>query len=72
MKAKARYFTVTIEQGVDGYYVASVVELPGCHTQAKTMKELNNRVKDAIELNLELRGRGLRILELVAVKKIHV
>ncbi len=72
MKAKGRSFTVAIEKGEDGYYVASVVELPGCHTQAKTLKELDKRVKEAIELNLEARGKDLRIPELVAVKKVHL
>jgi predicted RNase H-like HicB family nuclease len=72
MKARERSFTVAIEKGEDGYYVASVVALPGCHTQAKTLKELNKRVKEAIEVNLEARGEDFRIPELVAVKKVHV
>jgi len=46
-------FTVVIEKGEDGYYIADVPELPGCHTQAKTLDELMKRVKEAIELNLE-------------------
>jgi len=33
--------------------VASVPELPGCYTQAKTIEELRSRVKEAIELVLE-------------------
>jgi predicted RNase H-like HicB family nuclease len=48
------------------------VELPGCHTQAKTLKELDKRVKEAIEVNLESRGTDLKIPELLAVKKVHV
>jgi predicted RNase H-like HicB family nuclease len=72
MKAKTRPFTVAIERGEDGYYVASVVELPGCHTQAKTLRELNKRVKEAIELNLEARGGDFSVPELVAVKKVNV
>jgi len=72
MKTKGgRSFTVAIERGEDGYYVATVVELPGCHTQARTLKELDARVKEAIELNLEA-GGGARIPELVAVKKVRV
>jgi predicted RNase H-like HicB family nuclease len=42
-------YTVIIEQGVDGYLVARVVELPGCFTQARTKDELFERVKEAIE-----------------------
>jgi predicted RNase H-like HicB family nuclease len=37
----------------DGYYVGSVPELPGCHTQAQTLKTLMERIKEAIELYLE-------------------
>lgn len=47
-------FKVLIERGEDGYFVASVPALPGCHTQAKTLSELMIRVKDAIKLCLEV------------------
>jgi predicted RNase H-like HicB family nuclease len=49
-----REFTVITEQDEDGIYVASVPELPGCHTQAKTLDVLNSRIKEAIELYLEV------------------
>jgi predicted RNase H-like HicB family nuclease len=49
-----REFTVIIEQDEDGIYIASVPELPGCHTQAETLDELNKRIKEAIELYLEV------------------
>ena len=67
-----REFHVTIEKGEDGYYVASVVELPGCHTQAKSLKELNTRVREVIELYLEAEGKELRVPEFVALKKVRV
>jgi len=44
-----------MEQGTDGYLISTVVELPGCHTQAKTYDELNVRTKEAILLYLEER-----------------
>ena len=49
-------YTVIIEQGLDDYLVASVVELPGCFTQARTKDELMKRVKEAIALYLEAAG----------------
>ncbi|MBU7030803.1 MAG: type II toxin-antitoxin system HicB family antitoxin [Theionarchaea archaeon] len=49
-----REFTVIIEEGEDGYYISEVVELPGCHTQAKTLDKLMARTKEAIELYLEV------------------
>jgi predicted RNase H-like HicB family nuclease len=45
-------FTVVIEKDSEGFLVASVPELPGCHTQAKTFDQLNERIKEAIELCL--------------------
>ena len=63
-------FTVVIERDEDNYYVASVLELPGCHTQAKELGELMERIKEAIKLYLETEGikektefLGLQILE---------
>ena len=48
-----KMFTTVVERDEDGYYVGSVVELPGCHTQAKSLDELTKRIKEAIELYLE-------------------
>ena len=49
-----REFTVIIERDEDGYLVGSVPSLRGCHTQGKTMDELFERIKEAIELCLEV------------------
>jgi len=46
-------FNIIIEKGEDGYLLSDVVELPGCHTQAKTMDELLKRTKEAISLYLK-------------------
>jgi len=43
-------FNVIVEKDEDGYYVASVPELPGCHTQARTLDELTKRIEEAIKL----------------------
>ena len=51
---KKREFHVIIEQDSEGYYVASVPELAGCHTQAKSLDTLMKRVREAIELCLEV------------------
>jgi len=49
-----RTLTVIVERDEEGWFVGSVPELPGCHTQAKTLDELMERVKEAIELYLEV------------------
>ena len=48
-----RKYTIIIEKGEDGYLISDVVELPGCHTQAKTLDELLKRTKEAISLYLK-------------------
>ena len=50
----AREFTVVIERDEDGYLIASVPALPGCHTQARSPEELRERIKEAIQLYLEV------------------
>lgn len=45
-------FNIIIEQDEDGWLVSEVVELPGCHTQAKTFDELISRTKEAIQAYL--------------------
>ena len=46
-------FSVIIEQDTEGYYVASVPSLRGCHTQAKSLDELMVRIKEAVVLCLD-------------------
>ena len=38
-------FGVVVEKDEYGYYVASVPELTGCHTQAKTLDAVMERVR---------------------------
>jgi predicted RNase H-like HicB family nuclease len=67
-----REFHVTIEKEEDGYYVAAVVELPGCHTQARTLRGLNRRVREVIELYREAEGKGLTVPKFIGLKKVRV
>ena len=48
-----REFSVVIEQDEEGYFVASVPALRGCHTQAKSLDVLMKRIREAIDLCLE-------------------
>lgn len=54
-QAKHLQFTILIEQDEDGMYVASVPSLPGCHTQAKDLIELQRRIRAAIRVYLKVR-----------------
>jgi predicted RNase H-like HicB family nuclease len=66
-------FGVVVEKDEDGYYVASVPELPGCHTQAKTLDKVMERIKEAIQACLEAEGlKSLGRTELVGVQFVEV
>ncbi|HEY6990428.1 MAG TPA: type II toxin-antitoxin system HicB family antitoxin [Bryobacteraceae bacterium] len=51
-----RQFDVVIERNEEGYYVASVPQIPGCHTQARSLDEVTQRLREAIEPCLEVEG----------------
>jgi predicted RNase H-like HicB family nuclease len=68
----AREFDVVIERDSEGYYVASVPALRGCHTQARSLDELMQRVKEAIELCLEVQGEEVERLDFVGVQRVIV
>ena len=71
MKPK-RKFTVVIERDEEGYYVASVPALRGCHTQARTLDTLMKRVREVIELCIEDGEEVDDSLELVGIQQISV
>jgi predicted RNase H-like HicB family nuclease len=52
--AGRREFNVIIERDAAGWLVASVPELRGCHTQARSLDVLMKRVREAIALCLEV------------------
>ena len=70
--AESREFTVIVERGQDGYLIGSVPELRGCSTQARTMDELFDRVREAIALCLEDDDNGDVNLEFVGVHRVAV
>ncbi len=68
----SREFNVIIERDADGYFVASVPSIPGCHTQAKSLDQLMERVREAIELCLEVDENQTEYLEFVGVQRIAI
>lgn len=65
-------FTILIEKDEDGIFVASVPALKGCYTQAKTVEELLPRIKEAIELCIEVEDDELLQNEFVGVQQLEV
>jgi predicted RNase H-like HicB family nuclease len=43
-----REFSVIIEKDEKGWFVATVPELKGCHSQARSMDKLIARIREAI------------------------
>ncbi len=47
-------YSLVVERDADGWLVGHVPELPGCHTQARTVDELLARMGEAMGLYLEV------------------
>ena len=67
-----RQFDVVIERDSEGYYVASVPQIPGCHTQARSLDEITERIREAIELCLEVEGTSEQDLEFVGIQRVTI
>ncbi|MEJ5365221.1 MAG: type II toxin-antitoxin system HicB family antitoxin [Desulfosoma sp.] len=67
-----KQFVVLIEKDQEGYYVATVPALRGCHTQARSLDELMSRIKEAIQLCLEVEGEEMETLDFVGVQQVGV
>ena len=67
-----RHFNVVIERDSEGFFVATVPALPGCHTQAQSLDQLMERVREAIALYLEVEGDSAGELDFVGVQRVAV
>jgi predicted RNase H-like HicB family nuclease len=65
-------FDVVVEKDREGYFIATVPALHGCHTQAKSLDQLMERIKEAIELCLEVEGVVDEQLDFVGVQRVTV
>jgi predicted RNase H-like HicB family nuclease len=72
VKPMSRKFNVIIEKDEDGYFVGLVPELPGCHTQAKSLDVLQKRLKEAIQLYLEVEIDIPENLQFIGIQQIEV
>jgi len=57
-QSNERTFNIVVEKDEDNYFVASVVELPGCHTQARSLDKLTERIREAIEAYIAVSKPG--------------
>ena len=73
---KVQRFTVVLERDEDGFYVASIPVLQGCHTQGRSLDQAMRRIRKAAELWLEVhrerQGASLPTLDLVGVQQLEI
>lgn len=67
-----REFNIVIEQDEDGFFVAPVPELRGCHTQAKSLDILMKRIREAIELCLEVEEMNTIPTRFIGIQRMTV
>ena len=71
-KSRRREFSVVVHRDEEGYYVGRVSELRGCHTQARSLDKLMQRIREAIELCLEVEGDTSSNTEFIGVPRVAV
>lgn len=62
-------YTLVIEKSEEGNFVGSVVELPGCYSQAESIDALITNIKEAILLYLETEQPNVAT-EFVGIQKV--
>ena len=65
-------YSVIIEQDSDGTYVASVPALKGCHTQGRSLDQVMDRIREAIELCIEEQDGDIENLDFVGIQQISL
>jgi predicted RNase H-like HicB family nuclease len=65
-------FNVIIEKDEEGWYVARVPEIQGCHTQGKTIEQVIERIKEAIEVCIEADNLKPRPMKFVGLQRVEV
>jgi len=70
MVVMSKQYSVLIERDTHGVFVASVPQLPGCHTQAESLDQLMDRIRGAILHWLDVHGEPESIVDFVGVQRV--
>ena len=65
-------FNVIIEKDEDGWYVARVPEIQGCHTQGRSVEQVIERIREAIEVCIEADGLKIRPMKFIGIQRVEV
>lgn len=63
---------VVIEQDEDGYYIGIVPNLKGCHTQARSLAELEKRLREVISLCLDVEKKHFHQNRFIGVHQVEL
>jgi predicted RNase H-like HicB family nuclease len=69
---KKYQLTVLIEQDEDGIYVAKVPQLRGCHTQGRSLEQVMERIREAVDLCLDVEKNEFVPTRFVGIQQIEV
>jgi predicted RNase H-like HicB family nuclease len=72
MEKQVLDFNVLIEQDEEGVYVATVPEIDGCYTQGKSLNEVLERIKEAIEVCLEADKENFVPMKFIGIQRVQV
>ena len=66
-------YTIVIERDEEGWFVGHAPALPGCHTQARSIDQLMERMEEAVTLWLEVeKDNEPSPMELVGIQRLAV
>jgi predicted RNase H-like HicB family nuclease len=65
-------FSVIIEKDEEGWYVASVPEIPGCYTQGKTIQQVLERIKEAMVVCLKADGGDVKPMKFIGIQRVEM
>ena len=65
-------FIVLIEQDEEGWYVATVPDIEGCYTQGKTIPEVLEIIKEAIEVCLEADKEEIKPMKFIGLQQVQI
>jgi predicted RNase H-like HicB family nuclease len=69
---KTYRFPMIVEKDEDGYFIGVVPDLQGCHTQARSLSQLEKRIKEAIALCLEVQRRDFRQNQFIGFHQVEL
>lgn len=72
MQKRVYNFVIIIEQDEDGLFVAKVPDIKGCATQGKTIAQVLERVKEAIQVCLEAEKIELPQMKFIGLQTVEV